>query len=645
MLRRLFMPERTIPNLFESSVQQFGENVLMWEKNGEAYGGLTYKAMRAQVRSFAAGLLAMGGQKGDRIALICEGRNDWVMSELAILYTGAVSVPISVKIEELEELKFRLAHSGCRMAIVSGKQAPKVQAIKNDLADLETIIILDTAGISDSEEDEVSAGTVKERGDAYLEQNADKLDELWQGLNENDYANICYTSGTTADPKGIILTHRNYTANVEQASALLPIPEWYTTLLILPWDHSFAHTAGIYTIMKNGASMASVQTGRTPMETLKNIPLNIKEIKPTFLLSVPALAKNFRKNIEKGIRDKGPKVQRLFGHALKIAYDYNGEGWDRGRGLRKLKKPLYLFYDKILFSKIRENFGGRLEFFIGGGALLDIELQRFFYAIGIPMLQGYGLTEAAPIISANVPAKHKLGSSGSVVIGLDIKICDEAGHAVPQGEKGEIVVKGENVMAGYWKNEKATNETIKDGWLHTGDLGYLDADGFLYVLGRYKSLLIGGDGEKFSPEGIEEAITDHSPYIDQIMLYNNQSPYTVALLVPNKPALLQWLKDNNLSCHTPEGQDAVLKMLQSEIDRYKEGGSKAGMFPGRWLPAAVAVLGEGFTEDNRLLNSTMKMVRPKIIEYYRNRLDFLFSAEAKDICNHQNRTIISRLER
>ena len=214
---------------------------------------------------------------------------------------------------------------------------------------------------------------------------------------------------------------------------------------------------------------------------------------------------------------------------------------------------------------------------------------------------------------------------------------------MPAGRTGEIVVRGENVMAGYWKNPKATDETIRDGWLYTGDLGYLDDDGFLYVLGRMKSLLIGSDGEKYSPEVIEEAVAETSPYIEQIMLYNNQSPYTVALLVPIKDALLRWLKDRALSVRTPEGQEAALRLLDGEIGEFREGGKRAGIFPARWLPAAVAVLGEGFTEQNQFLNSTMKMVRGRITEYYRDRLDHLFTPEAKDIVNPRNRTIVSRL--
>jgi len=634
--------QRTIPRLFETSVEKFRTNILLWEKKDDVYKGMTYLQTRSHVHDFAAGLLSFGVKKGDRIALIAEGRNDWVISELGILYTGAVNVPLSVKLNEQSELKFRLAHSGCRMAIVSATQACKIKQLKSDLPDLEKIILLDQAEKYD--DDEIPLEELYETGQRYLHGDADSFRIAWESLLESDPANICYTSGTTADPKGIILTHRNYTSNVEQASGLLKIPQHYCSLLILPWDHCFAHTAGIYTLMKNGASMASVQTGKTAMESLKNIPTNIKESKPTFLLSVPTLAKNFRKNIENGIKEKGPKVEKLFKKALEVAYDYNGNGWNRGKGLRILKKPLYMIFDKILFSRIRENFGGRLEFFIGGGALLDIELQRFFYAIGIPMYQGYGLSESSPVISANVPQKHKLGSSGSVVPNLELKICDDKGNAVPVGQRGEIVVKGENVMAGYWKNEKATRETIREGWLYTGDLGYLDEDGFLYVLGRNKSLLIANDGEKYSPEGIEETVAGHSRFIEQILLYNNQSPYTVGLVVPNRDNCLQWLKEKQLSCRSTEGQEAVLHMLESEIDAYRDGGGHAGMFPSRWLPSAVGVLGEGFTEQNGFMNSTMKMVRGRITEFYKNRLDFLFTPEGQTICNHQNMTIVKRWE-
>ncbi|WKZ69559.1 MAG: AMP-binding protein [Melioribacteraceae bacterium] len=636
------MIERTLPNLFEESVKKYSNNPLMWEKKTDKYDPLTYGEMKSLVYKFAAGLMKLGLQKGDRATLISEGRNDWVMSELAILYCGGVNVPISVKIDEPNDLKFRIAHSESKFVVVSKNHLQKIRRIKNDLPILEKIIVLDN--VSDLHDDEITKDEVFKIGEDYLQNNEEFFNQTWQSIKENDSANICYTSGTTADPKGIILTHRNYTANIEQATALLPIPESYISLLILPWDHSFAHTAGIYTLMKNGASMASIQVGSTPIETLRNIPQNIKEIKPTFLLSVPALAKNFKKNIEAGIRAKGEKVEKLFNKALETAYDYNGLGCDKGRGFKKLKKPLISLYDKILFSKIRQGFGGRLEFFIGGGALLDIELQKFFYAIGMPMFQGYGLTEAAPIISANVPAQHKLGSSGKIVVNLEVKICNEDGIEVPAGQKGEIVCKGENVMKGYWKNEKATNETIKDGWLYTGDMGYLDADGYLYVLGRFKSLLIASDGEKYSPEGIEEALVEKSNFIEQVMLHNNQNPYTIALIVPNKEAIKNELKKYSLSIQTKEGQTKAIEIVQKDIDKFKSGGEYENEFPERWLPTTFALLGEGFTEQNQFMNSTLKMVRGKITEFYQNRIEYLYTPEGKDVYNHQNMKIVERFD-
>jgi long-chain acyl-CoA synthetase len=632
---------RTILQMFEESVARYPDNILMWEKTSSEYKGSTYREIRQRVYECAAGLMDLGIARGDRLALISEGRNDWVVAELGILYAGAINVPLSVKIEQLPELRFRLAHSGCRMVIVSGSQLQKLRDVKKDLPELENIIVLD--GDVNKDEDEQPFAELLEIGRRYLKFHRAEFEQRWRSVAENDPANICYTSGTTADPKGIILTHRNYTANVEQASALLPIPQSYSSLLILPWDHCFAHTAGIYTLMKNGASMASVKIGRTALETLKNVPVNIRETGPSFLLSVPALAKNFKKNIEKGIREKGPGIEKIFKKALDMAYAYNGIGWDRGKNANIAARFEYKMYDLLIFRKIRKNFGGRLEFFIGGGALLDIELQRFFYAIGVPMFQGYGLTEAAPIISANVPARHKLGSSGSIMKDLALKICDEQGNEVPVGQQGEIVVKGENVMAGYWKNEKATNETLRDGWLYTGDLGYVDPDGFLYVLGRAKSLLISHDGEKYSPEGIEESIVGNSRYIDQIMLYNNQSPYTAALVVPNKDNILKFLRDHNLSTQSEDGQDAALKLIESDIAQFKPGGAFGEEFPDRWLPAAIAILGEGFTEQNRFLNSTLKMVRGKITEFYRDRIETMFTVQGKEICNPHNRMIIKRL--
>lgn len=631
----------TIIDLLNSSASKFAGNPFLWEKKETKFEATTYAETKDQTHALAAGLIKLGIQAGDKIALLSEGRNAWIIGELAILHTGAVNVPLSIKLEESNDLIFRLIHSEAKYIMVSGGQLKKIRAIVDALPQIEKVIVFDEQPAYEA--NEIALAEIMNQGAEFLKEFPDVVLDRSGAIGPDDLANISYTSGTTADPKGIMLTHRNYTANVEQALTLMTIPATYRTLIILPLDHCFAHVAGFYSFMASGASVGTVQAGKTGMETLKNIPLNIKELKPNLLLSVPALAKSFRKNIEGGIRAQGPVVNGLFNMALKMAYSYNKEGFNKGGGLQGLKKPLLDLFDKILFSKIREGFGGQLDFFIGGGALLDIDLQRFYYAIGIPMFQGYGLSEATPIISSNGMEKHKLGSSGYLVTPMELKICDTDGNELPNFEKGEIVIKGENVMAGYYKNEKSTAETIRGGWLHTGDMGYMDNDGFLYVVGRFKSLLISSDGEKYSPEGIEESLSDNSQFIDQVLLYNNQNLYTSALIVPNKEALKRFVhhKKPHLAWEAEEARKMALQKLQDEVNEYRKGGKFEGVFPERWLPSAIAVIGEAFSEQNGLVNSTMKVIRGKVEERYADRIVALYEAGGKEIFSAGNMEALS----
>ena len=583
------------------------------------------------VYQLGAGLQQIGVSKGDCMALLSEGRNLWIVSELAMFYAGAINVPLSIKLEESNDLLFRMKHGDVKYIIVSGTQLKKVRAIRQELTAVQRVIVLDKQ--TTWEEGEIGVDEVMEMGRKYLQEHTlEEFRSVGLSLQNDDIATITYTSGTTADPKGVCLTHRNYTANVEQCLTRVPINHTWRTLIILPLDHCFAHVVGFYVMMMQGASVATVQNGRSPMETLKNIPVNIREVKPHFILSVPALAKSFKKNIEQSIRKKGALVQHLFDIATEVRRRYYGESCLDGKGMRMLLRPLVTLFDKILLNKVRENFGGQLRFFIGGGALLDKDLQKFYIGIGLPMYQGYGLSEATPVISTNTPEYYRLGSSGKLVEPILLRICDADGNELPQGQQGEIVVKGENVMAGYWKNPDATASTVRDGWLYTGDLGYMNPEGLLYVMGRFKSLLIGSDGEKYSPEGIEEALVQTCDTIDQVMLYNNQSAYTTALIVPNRDVL----KRKGCHLHTEEGCRTALQEIQKDIQRFRKGGDQQGLFPERWLPATFAVLREPFSEQNQMINSTMKMVRGKIEKAYAQRIDYIYTSEGKAIENQQN---------
>ena len=633
------MAERlTIIDFVEKQTSRFAENIFMREKADGVWTETTFRETRDQGRLIGAGLMALGLEKGEKCSLLSEGRNLWILSELGVLYAGAVNVPLSIKLEESNDLLFRIRHSDSKFVIVSGQQLPKLRKIIDQLPLVERIIVLDD--MDGLEEKELSIKTVRALGAAFLKEHLVEFENRIASIGPDDYANISYTSGTTASPKGILLTHRNYTANVEQGTSVISLNENDVMLIILPLDHCFAHVAGFYTMMYWGGSIATVPVGKNPLATLRNVPAAINEVRPHAMLSVPALARNFRKNVESGIRKKGPAIEKLYNFALNNAIKYNKEYYNRG-GLKDCwRKPLMLLFDKLIFKNVRDGFGGRMKFFVGGGALLDIELQRYFCAIGIPMFQGYGLSEATPIICANSTGHAIFGSSGRTVKPMDIKICDSEGKELPHGEKGEIVIRGENVMAGYWKEPEATARTIVDGWLHTGDMGYIYPENprYLYVTGRFKSLLISADGEKYSPEGFEDSLTDGSKYIEQVILHNDMNPYTIVLIVPNKDALKEYVKKKQagIDLSSDEARKLMLDKIKEEVDAYRKGGIHEGMFPERWLPSAIAVLPEPFTEQNGLVNSTMKIVRGKVEKFYADRIDHAYTPEGKDLYNPRN---------
>lgn len=601
-----YIMKHTIIDLFEQSVKKYSDNTYLWENTTGTFEPTTYSQLHQLVYRYGAGLVKLGVKPKDSVALLSEGRNLWIASELAMFYAGAMSIPLSVKLEESNDLIFRLIHGEVSTIIVSSRELKKIRLIKDQLPKVERIVVLDQ--LDEYENLEIPLSDVLKLGDEYLaETKLEDFLKIGQAIQNDDVATISYTSGTTADPKGVMLTHRNYTANVEQALTCVDVKTEWTMLILLPLDHCFAHVVGMYAMMHEGASLATVPQGRSQIEALRNIPKSIQAVKPHIMLSVPSLAKSFKKNIETTVAKGGKTTQKLFNFALNLSIKYNKEGWNKGKGLWILAKPLISLFDKLVFSKVRMGLGGRMQFFIGGGALLDIDLQKFYYAIGIPMLQGYGLSESTPVISTNTPPLHRLGSSGILVKPMDLKICDEKGEEVPVGQSGEIVIRGENVMKGYWKNPKATAETVKDGWLYTGDMGYMHPEGFLYVLGRFKSLLISSDGEKYSPEGIEESIVQNSKIIQNIMLHNNQNPYTICVVQVDKSMVAR-------------GEEG-LHQIKAELDKYRSGGQFAGTFPERWLPTTFILADEPFSEQNRMINSSLKLVRKAVEKCYGDRMN------------------------
>ena len=614
----------TIIDFVNEYVDKYQNDTYLREKVDGVWTETSYLKTREEAKLLAAGFMALGLNKGDKVSLIAEARPLWVITEFGILFAGGVDVPLSYKLESDYDLTFRINHSDSRFLVASEMEIQKVRRVIGQCKAIEKVIVMDDIPL---EEGEMSIREIREMGVKFIEEHPGLLEERMASVGPDDYANISYTSGTTADPKGILLTHRNYTANVAQGASVISIARGDIMLIILPMDHCFAHVAGLYTMMSYGGSIATVP-GKTPQAQLRNIIPSMKEVHPNVMLTVPAISRSFKKAIESGIRAKGKTTEKLYNIALRNAKAYYKDYYNQG-GAQFWRKPFVKLFDKILFSKVRETFGGKMKFCVGGGALLDIELQRYFCAIGMPTFQGYGLSEATPIICANSAGHARFGSSGRIVSPMECTIRDDENNILPNGQTGEIVIKGENVMAGYWKNPEATAETVVDGWLHTGDRGYICKEDpkYLYVTGRFKSLLISSDGEKYSPEGYEDNLAVISKYIDNVILHNNQSPYTIVLVVPNKEAL---------KAAAPGDKEEQLRLIQKDVDVYRKGGSHAGQFPEKWLPAAIVVCEEPFTEKNGLVNSTNKVVRGKVEAHFAKRIEYAYTPEGKQLINPQN---------
>ncbi len=628
------MDKRTVFKMLNSASSRYANKPYLSQKGNNGWVRVSFSEAKTKSIELASAFMELGVKYEDKIAILSEAKNDWIISELAMLYAGGISVPLSIKLLP-EEITTRINHSDSSVFIISENTLEKViSQFKNYTFKELKFIVLDKQSEKISKQCKqynFDEGQLLFIDDLYtlgkekLDQNFKKIKQIEDDIKEDDVVTISYTSGTTGNPKGIMLTHLNYYSNSHEAVKTFKIQELISTLIILPTDHSFAHTVGIYTALVKGLSLHFVDARGGGMNALKNIPVNLTEANPNFLLTVPALTSNFIQKIKEGIQEKGTTIEEIFNRGIAAAIKRNGDGFSKP-GLSTQIATYFNFAvaDVLIFRKLRKIWGSNIEFFVGGGALLDIKQQQFYKAIGVPVYQGYGLTEATPIISTNTPFFHKMGTSGKVLGNITCKICDEKGKELPRGEKGEIVIKGDNVMKGYYKNTDATAETLRGGWLHTGDLGFMDKDDFLVVVGREKALLISEDGEKYSPEEIEEAIVNSSNFINQIMIYNNQNKYTSALLTLNQGSVKNWIRKENIKT-----SEEILKKIKIEILLFTDQPEFKGKFPSKWVPAQFQIVEEEFSEANKMINSTLKMVRKNITETYQDRLDLMYKKDAQ----------------
>ena len=638
----------TIIDILDNAVKNFGEKPYVANKTDKGWQEITFAKTKEISTYIASFMLSQGCKKEDNYVVLSEGKASWVISEIAVIVAGAVSIPLSIKLQT-EEIPFRLNHSEAKAIFVSKNYIEKVFSISNKFEnnELEYYYLDDDVdfAIQLAEKFNISPdkifsyNQIIEIGKAKISENENKLSEIKANQQLDDTVTISYTSGTTGNPKGIMLTHKNYWANCNDAISVFNVPQNFKTLLILPCDHSFAHTVGIFIGLIKGITIYFVDSRGGGVNTLKNIPINLKEIPSDFLLTVPALSGNFMNKIKDGVAKKGGIINGIFNAGLKAGITINKDGYKKANLFTKIINiPAHFLAKKLIFNKLKNIWGGNIQYFVGGGALLDISQQEFFYAIGVPVFQGYGLTEASPIISANSPAEHKLGTSGKVFPSIQCKIIDDKGNEVPTNTKGQIIIKGNNVMKGYYKNPEETTNVLINNWLHTGDLGYLDNDNFLVVTGREKALLISDDGEKYSPEEIEEAITNTSKIINQVMLYNDHKKITTSLITLNTEKLNNVIKQKNI-----KNNEELIKEITDSLYTFKNHNSYKNKFPEKWIPSTFRIIEEPFSEQNQMINSTMKMVRHKIEETYQQDIEKMYTTEGNKPNNEINKRIINNI--
>jgi len=539
---------KTIAELYYILAKEYGPKQtkpVMKNKVDGKYIDISYGELSNNVEGFAAGLASLGVKREDNVAIISENRPEWVYADLAILGLGAVDVPL-YPILTADTIEFILNNSESIGIIVSNKfQLNKVMKVRDKCKSLKFIIVFNEMETQDK--NVFTYNQIVAMGDEYKKEHPNHLWEAINNVHEDDLATIIYTSGTTGEPKGVMLTHKNICSNVKGAHESYNIGETDSFLSFLPLCHIFERMAGYYTAISGGSMIAYA-------EGIEKIAQNLLEIKPTLMTAVPRLFERMYSKIHKNVEKQPEKKQKIFNWAVGVGREYMAavKASESIPITLSVKKKLA---DKLVLTKLKNITGGNLRFIISGGAALARELGEFFDSIGIKILEGYGLTESSPVIAANREFNYKFGTVGNLFPGVEVKIAKD----------GEILAYGPNIMRGYYKNKKETDATIKDGWLHTGDIGVFDAQGFLLITDRKKHLFKTTGGKYVAPAPIENMFLA-SKYIEQFVLIGDRRMFLSALIVPDFEALKEYADANRIE-YKNEKDLVQLKQINELLDR------------------------------------------------------------------------------
>lgn len=599
----LLKKTKTIPELFEFLTEDWHNEtrkVLLMKKVEGKFQGITYREVKDEVENFAAGLSTMGVKPGDKIAIISENRPEWVYSDMAVLNLGAVDVPLYPSLTA-ESVEFVLNNSESRGIIVSNKfQLNKVNKIKNNCRHLKFIIVLND---KDSGSDGKTIFTFKEvqnKGLIFKAERPNFLKECRSHIKENDLCTIIYTSGVTGEPKGVMLSHKNLLSIVNSILETYPIDETDVFLSFLPLCHIFERMAYYASFAAGGLVCYA--------EGIETVAHNMLEVHPTIITTVPRLFERIYSKILKNVDSQSQIKQRIFYDAIEAGKKYQlAKKAGNVSVILSLKNKIA---EKLVFKTIREGMGGRLRFFISGGAMLTRELGEFFEAIGINIIEGYGLTESSPMIAANKPDDYKFGTVGKPFPGVEIKLAPD----------GEILARGANIMLGYFKNRKETEEALKDGWLHTGDIGVFDSDGYLMITDRKKHLFKTSGGKYIAPTHIENLFLA-TKYIDQFVLIGDKRMFLSALIVPDFEAIRDYADENNIPYSKPEELTRtreiynLIEQDMSQVQKKLANYEKVRKF---------TLLDKPFSMESGEMSPSLKIRRKAVEERYDNLIEEMY---------------------
>jgi long-chain acyl-CoA synthetase len=591
-------PISTINDLFRRITAAANPRAVLWQDEFSQWQPISSDQIYQRVRALGEVFLSWGAQKGDRIALIAENRWEWAVTDFAVLAIGGVDVPIYPTLTGEQEAVL-IMDAGCRIAVVSTReQFDKLNAVRGQ-TQLERIVIMDSAG---PPEGAIAFKTLLEGVDERGSERDAVFDALVRAVEPKDLATLIYTSGTTGEPKGVTLTHGNIAANQNLCGVDFGFNETDSCISFLPLSHITARALD-YVMYNHGAQVAYCSK-------FDKLPKAMREIKPTVLVGVPRVYEKIRQEVERQ-SSLSPVKKRILAWAVGLGAAHR----EKVYGGEKPGSPMWKLASKLVYSKVKEAFGGRVKIFVSGGAPLGIDTAKWFASVGIALWEGYGLTETSPVISLNTVVHHKMGSAGWPLPNVELKLAED----------GELLVKGPSVFVGYWRKPEANAECFDgDGWFRTGDIGHLDGDGFLFITDRKKELLKTSGGKLVAPQPIENKLKNNV-LVAQAALVGDKHKFISALLSPNFAALEAWAKRNGVEANSREElvADSRVVALYAEIVRDANGGLANFETVKRFR-----VVAEEWTLESGELTPSMKLKRRVITAKYSAVIDGLYADEA-----------------